>query len=773
VAWNTKKKAALPAMLHPVTEPLDDYVLVLESDKPCNKHIDLEDPDNWKVDSYQKHYEFGFHKLAITTIDALYEDIAELSNNEYCFLVHGAPTDHVLDNPAYKHRRLTIPREDQEATLKSHKTKIALFDIDTLIIPDLTLDATGAERVRELLVRDGKLKEIDDTKMLYEWTSKAGWKPNSVRIRLMGIFEEEATLEAIKAWAGASGMVDVKIYDAQQPVYIAHPTFINGKPPIPSAERIGMLEGQFDEIAAIPEAGESETKEIPAQAENEDLVLARLYETGSVKKKISPGKFDITCPWVHEHTSQTDDGCVLMLPNYSGYSQHAFKCQHEHCKDKGVADLMAALEIGSNDEIEPIESAEDDNGSINALVRRYALLKDQDKLYDFVTGALLKIEAVNHAYAHIHRRPQAGTALLQHPNLVRADSMIYVPGRPRVMEWKGAQVINLWKEQVTIIPEEGDCTPWLKHVKWLVPNKPDREHMLNWLAFMIQHQDKKINHALLISGTPRIGKDTLLEPVKKYLGTYNVNEPSAEELKEQFTDYLHHTKLVVFQECQNFDKLNVENKLKPMLAAPPDTLRVRLFGAGFYKTPNLVQVVFMSNHRNALKISKGDGRYFTIWCDARPKPEKYYVDLYHFLEREKGYEIVVQWLLDRDVTEFNPAMLPPTNEYKDMITDMSGTDLEILIKERLVNREPPFHKDILKVSDLFAAGGWEGVTMKRFTTALDSLGCVPKKVRESYDKRMTHSLWAIHDTEKWAKAMPKEWLDGFLGEYKGGNKKKP
>jgi hypothetical protein len=118
-------------------------------------------------------------------------------------------------------------------------------------------------------------------------------------------------------------------------------------------------------------------------------------------------------------------------------------------------------------------------------------------------------------------------------------------------------------------------------------------------------------------------------------------------------------------------------------------------------------------------------------------------------------------------------MLPPTNEYKELITDMSGTDLEILINERLVNKEPPFNKPLIKVSDIFAAGGWEGVTMKRFTTALDSLGCVPKKVRESHDKRMTHSLWAIHDLEKWARAKPAEWLDGYLGEYKGGSKKKP
>ena len=753
-------------MLHPITDDLDDYVLVLESNKPCNKRINVDDPKNWVVDGYKSHYNFAFHKMAITNLDALYEDLSELANDEFCFLVYGAPTDHALSHPADHHRRLTISREDQPATLQPRTASIVLLDIDTLILPGLTLDAEGAEQVRQALVRDGKLKELDGTRLIYQWTSKAGWKPNAVRIRLIGILEEQASLESIKAWAGASGMVDVKVYDPQQPIYIANPEFVNGKPPIPSAERIGVLDGEFDEIAAIKERSPTDSAtDLPQLAEDDDLILGRLYEQGKVKNKISPGKFDITCPWVHEHTMETDDGCVLMLPNYSGFSQHAFKCQHEHCKDKGIADLMAALEIGDHAEIDPIEAEGEDDGSINTLVRRYAMMKDQDKFYDFVTGGLYKKEAIDHFYAHIHRRPLAGTALLQHPNLIRVDSMFYLPGHARVTNYKGAQVINLWKEQVTIIPEEGDCSPWLKHVAWLVPDKKTREHLLNWLAFMIQHQDKKINHALLLGGPQRIGKDTLLDPIKRYLGSDNVSEPSADELKEQFTNYLHHTKLVVFQECQNFDKLSVENKLKPMIAAPPDHLRVRLFGAGFYTTPNLVQVVFMSNHRHALKISKGDGRYFTIWCDVEPKPTKYYTELYDWLRKEKGDEIVVGWLLERDLTDFRPTALPPHNEYKELIIDMSGTDVENLIHERITNKEMMFEKDVIKISDVFATGGWEGITIKKFATALDSLGCVPKKVRENHGKRKTHSLWAIHDTKKWSKASPADWLDAYLGEY--------
>jgi len=763
VAW--KKRKTDTEILTSIATDVEDYILVLRSSKPCNKQIDLADPDNWVVESYKSHYKFNFFKLPLHDIDTLLEDIKKLADDGHYFLVCGAATEFAIQNADKQLRRLSVSREDQPATLAPRYASIVLLDIDTLILPDLTYDAAGAQRVVNHLVEEGHMPELYNTKIIYQWTSKAGMKPAHVRLRLIVLLSELTHIDVIKAWATVGGLVDTKIYDPQQPIYIANPTFVNGSPPIKPEDRIGLLDGEFDELSPLPSAPISNPINAPQQAEQDDIILATLYEQGFIKTKLNPGKYDITCPWVHEHTGEVDSGTVFMLPNYSGFSQHAFKCQHEHCADKKLSDLLAALQINPDDTTIPLEDDELDDGSIKALVQRYAYMKDQDRFFDFITGQVLKIESINRGYSHIHMRPQAGTALLRRPDLIRTDSMVYLPGHPRVTTWNNMRVINMWKQSTTLTPREGDPTPWLKHVKWLIKAKADRIHILDWCAYMVQHMDIKINHAILLGGPPRIGKDTLLEPLKRYLGHYNVNEPSAEELKEPYTNYLHHTKLVIFQECQNFDKLNVENKLKPMLASPPHTLRVRMFAQGFYETPNLVQCVFMSNHRNALKISRGDGRYYTIWCEVTPKADSYYQTLYNWLEGDYGYEIVVNFLLNRNVSHFNPTAPPPVNEYKKLITEMSGTDLEIMLQERIENNEPPFHRDIVKVSDIISVGGWEGVTAKRFATALDSLGAIPKKVRGTDEKRRTHNLWAIHHHKKWLEASSKKWLDYF---QKGG-----
>ena len=51
-------------------------------------------------------------------------------------------------------------------------------------------------------------------------------------------------------------------------------------------------------------------------------------------------------------------------------------------------------------------------------------------------------------------------------------------------------------------------------------------------------QKIKINHGLVMAGTPGIGKDTLLEGVKHTIGHWNFQEISPERLKDEFNPYI-------------------------------------------------------------------------------------------------------------------------------------------------------------------------------------------------------------------------------------------
>jgi len=251
----------------------------------------------------------------------------------------------------------------------------------------------------------------------------------------------------------------------------------------------------------------------------------------------------------------------------------------------------------------------------------------------------------------------------------------------------------------------------------------------------------------------------LLNPLRFGLGSANVCEPPAGELKESFTDYLHHSKLVIFQEIQTFEGLNLENKLKPMLAAPPDMLRVRLFGRGFYETPNIVQAVFMSNYRDALHISEGDGRYFTVWTDATPLDKDYYSDLAQWLEGG-GNGLVVRWLLGRDLSAFNPKQPAPLTQFKTEMIGASQSPLKHLLRDMIEAQDFPFNVDCVRSLDV-AKALRDKFSAKAIGSVLGEIGCLQLMCRRATGKREKVSLFAVRNTDEWRQKSVVKWLDEY------------
>ena len=279
------------------------------------------------------------------------------------------------------------------------------------------------------------------------------------------------------------------------------------------------------------------------------------------------------------------------------------------------------------------------------------------------------------------------------------------------------------------------------------------------MAFTLRFPMTKINHALLIAGTSRVGKDMLLNPLRFGLGDANVCEPPAGELKETFTDYLHHSKLVIFQEIQLFEGLNLENKLKPMLAAPPDMLRVRLFGRGFYETPNIVQAIFMSNYRDALHISEGDGRYFAVWTEAQPQDNEYYTRLAQWLD-SGGNGLVVRWLLDRDLRDFDPKQRAPLTQFKSELMITSKSPLRHQLEDMIAAGDYPANVDCLRSADVAKKLLYKN-SAKSIGAVLGEMGCLSMACRRATGKRETVTLYAVRNIEFWREQSAIKWLDEY------------
>ncbi len=92
--------------------------------------------------------------------------------------------------------------------------------------------------------------------------------------------------------------------------------------------------------AERPDAGE----EIFIPRPDENAVIVALKAKGLYKNPLGGGKHDITCPWVAEHTGGANGGTAYFEPD-DNYPIGGFKCQHGHCADRHVRDLLQYLDV--------------------------------------------------------------------------------------------------------------------------------------------------------------------------------------------------------------------------------------------------------------------------------------------------------------------------------------------------------------------------------------------------------------------------------------------
>ncbi len=77
---------------------------------------------------------------------------------------------------------------------------------------------------------------------------------------------------------------------------------------------------------------------------SENPVLTALRERGLLKRTISAGKHDVTCPWVDEHTDAIDGGSAYFEPD-ENFPIGGFSCQHSHGDKYRIAQLLDYLGV--------------------------------------------------------------------------------------------------------------------------------------------------------------------------------------------------------------------------------------------------------------------------------------------------------------------------------------------------------------------------------------------------------------------------------------------
>lgn len=610
-----------------------------------------------------------------------------------------------------------------------------------------------------------------------------------------------------------------------------------------------------------------------------DHPLLQIPDIIKIKEVRSDGRFDITCPWVHDHTNQDDSGSAVFT-NQDG--SIGFKCHHGNCQHRTGRDLLQFIDSQQSDFtaqyknwqiirefsqvveptipavvpsppvvpdevsfLEPVTQPIDamqqlvdtlsrvHPGSPEAREAAASILKYTDDLpkleqltwhdlvrdklhwnksefkeilkdlrhqwygerisnaefydnvvyvkelnqfYDWTSRIFFSTDAFQNSFSH--EDMEARKIALQDGRVQKVDRLDYAPKYPRVFSENGTLYANTWTDTSQPQGVQGDISRWYDHFDALGWGE-HRKHLMQWMAFTLRHPDKKINHMLILGSGEGCGKDFLLYPLTQAMGD-NHTVISGEELLTGFDDYKLSTKYLHINEAELGDRreaMAVSNKLKPLAAAPPDTLRVNQKGIKPINIRNIISASMTTNSLMPVRLNGPSRRFFAIWSDMNPRGEDdnmtpewkvYWEDRWNWMKAKEnceghvaGWQHVVHHLLNEvDLSDFNPGEAPPMTDFLRDIKEASKSPMLQTIDTFIRKQHGAFKCDLLTSSDMvdtLKAGetfnpGDMYVDSKYFTPVRTGMTMKEgNKYRQldSYDRGTRVRLWVLRDIDKY------------------------
>lgn len=314
--------------------------------------------------------------------------------------------------------------------------------------------------------------------------------------------------------------------------------------------------------------------------------------------------------------------------------------------------------------------------------------ESQDAYWDIKTGALISAMSVNGAIptdqwetredargnGKLIKIEPAKTINSAHSGQ-RVESSTWWPGKDRfiydyypkaegLMEMPGTKIFNQYFAPVRKPANGISPQLWIDHVVNLF-GESDAKHFFDFAAHAVQRPDEKVNHGIVIAGIQGIGKDMMLLPLRVGVGQWNCGEIEPEEVMGQYTGFIRNV-LLVINEIKPADSTNIAfyNKAKLLLAAAGQLIStVRKYENPIH-IPNLVHVIMTTNAPLNMYIPEDDRRLYVMWSMLeKPFPESYFMNLGRFYDNG-GLNAVVEWLHERDISQFNPKGQPPMTNGK-------------------------------------------------------------------------------------------------------------
>jgi hypothetical protein len=375
-------------------------------------------------------------------------------------------------------------------------------------------------------------------------------------------------------------------------------------------------------------------------------------------------------------------------------------------------------------------------------------------------------------YAHLDPKGNIVLTVQRRKGLIsKFERLVYEPGGTEVIDDVS---FNLWRAG-GIEARAGDVAWFIDHITYLFPDPQDAALVLDYLALLVREPWTKILFALLIwSREHGVGKSVLALLIARMIGEHNTVFPTNEEVTGKFTSWQEGAQLVVLEELMMRGRLELANRLKPVITQP--TIRIRAMYRSEYEVPNRLNLIAFSNYSDALKVDDGDRRWLIVEAPVKPRSPDYYSGLFGHVDNDDDVAAVKHFLQNR-LVGLNPKGRAPETAAKVEMIEQGLPDEEAYVLNLFEAEEPPFDFGLVRLEEVVTAAqqkfrGYRGNLMSRMTSLLkDRIGAV-RQTRNTTpgDGRPKWHLWSVRDHDYWRELGPSARMDAYLKHLKNSSR---
>lgn len=305
-----------------------------------------------------------------------------------------------------------------------------------------------------------------------------------------------------------------------------------------------------------------------------------------------------------------------------------------------------------------------DGGKLQTLFKHFVYQYGSNLAWDTANRMAILISNLRHTFGNDEVKMWLGSEKRRD---VKAEDVVFDPTGAC-----GPAAVNLFGG-LEMVPMQGDCRPVLELLEHLCDQDEDIYNwLLDWIAYPLQHLGAKLPTSVIMHGDEGSGKNLFWEAVASLYGEYS-KVVGQDQLESPFNDWISRMLFVIGDEVLSRQEMrHLKGKLKAMISGKTVQINTKMMPVR--QEANHVNIVFLSNELQPNALDASDRRYLVIWTP--PKKERAFYQAVSDCLNKGGREAFMHFLLQRDLSEFDPYAPPPMTAAKQNLIDLGRPNPE-------------------------------------------------------------------------------------------------